>query len=61
MLIVAAEELEAEEFVIAGDDALDFVEDGEGVEGRELGFKVVGGEPDGVAVGFSGLDRKSVV
>ena len=48
------EQLEAEE-IVAGDEALDLVEDGAGIEGAELGLEVVRGQPDGVAVGFAGL------
>ena len=47
--------MEAAELVIAGNETLDLVEDSEGVEGRDFGLEVVGGEPDGVAVGFAGL------
>jgi hypothetical protein len=54
-LIVAAEELEAEELVVAGDEALDLVEDGEGIEGAGFGLHVVGGHPHAVAIGFAGL------
>ena len=35
VLVVAGEQLQAEELVVAGDEALDFVEDGEGIEGAE--------------------------
>ena len=55
VLVVAGEELEAEKLVVAGDQALDFVEDGVGVEGREARLEVVGGEPDGVTVSLAGL------
>ena len=55
MLVVAGEELQAHEVVVAGDEALDLVEDGGGVEGAEARLEVVGGEPDGVAVGLAGL------
>ena len=54
VLVVAGQKLEAQQ-VVAGDEALDLVEDGEGIEGAELGLQVVGGEPDSVAVGLAGL------
>ena len=52
--VVAAEEIEAVELV-AGNEALDLVEDSERIEGAEARLKAVGGEPDGVTVGFPGL------
>ena len=54
MLVVAAEKLQAKQ-VVAGNETLDLVEDGPGIEGGELGLEVVGGEPDGVTVGLAGL------
>src|SRR6185437_13389007 len=54
VLVVAGEQLEARKRV-AGDEALDLVQNGHGIEGAEAWLKVVGGEPDGVAVGFAGL------
>ena len=54
VLVVAAEKLQAKQ-IVAGDEALDLVEDREGIEGAELGLEVVGGEPDGVTVGLAGL------
>ena len=53
VLVVAGQELQAEELVVARDETLDLVEDGEGVEGAELGLEVVRGDPDRVAVGFA--------
>ncbi len=58
VLVVAGEQLQAEQLVVAGDEALDLVEDGDGVEGAEARLEVVGGEPDGVAVGFAGSVRR---
>ncbi len=54
VLVVAGEKLEAQK-VVAGDEALDLVENREGIEGAELWFEIVGGEPDGVTVGLAGL------
>ena len=54
MLIVAAEKLKAQQ-VVAGDEALNLVENCERIERAELRFEVVGGEPDGVTVGLAGL------
>ena len=55
MLVVAGKELEAEEVLVAGDEALDLVEDGEGVEGAGTRLEIIGGEPNGMAVGLAGL------
>ena len=54
MLIVAAEQLQAEQ-VVAGHEPLNFIENGEGIKGRQLGFEIVGGEPDGVTIRLARL------
>ena len=58
MDIVAAEEIEAVELV-AGDEALNLVEQRERIEGAELRLEAVGREPDGVAVGFARSARRA--
>ncbi len=52
--VVAREKIDAIELV-AGNEALDFVEDGERIEGAEFGFKAVGFKPDSVPVGLARL------
>ncbi len=54
MHVVAREKIDAVECV-AGDEPLDFVEDGERIEGTEFGLEAVGFEPDGVTIGLAGL------
>src|SRR5229473_1210377 len=54
VLVVAAEELEAEQ-VVAGDEALNLIEDSPGIEGAQLGLEIVSGEPDCVTICFAGL------
>ena len=55
MLIVSAQQLQAQQLVVARHESLNLVEDREGIEGRELRLEVVCGEPDGVTVGLAGL------
>jgi hypothetical protein len=52
--VVASEEIDAVESV-AGNETLDFVENGKRIEGAEFGLKAVGFKPDGVPIGFAGL------
>ena len=52
--VVAREKIDAIESV-AGNEALDFVERGERIEGAEFGLEAVGFKPDGVPVGLAGL------
>src|SRR5665213_1457174 len=54
VLVVTGEQLQARERV-AGNESLDLVENGHGIEGAEARLKVVRGEPDGMAVGLAGL------
>ncbi len=54
MHIVAREKIDAIEGV-TGDEALDFVERSERIEGAEPGFEPVGFKPDGVTVGLASL------
>ena len=52
--VVAGEEIDTIEGV-AGNEAGDFIQHGERIEGAEFGLEAVGLEPDGVAVGLAGL------
>ena len=54
MHVVAGEEIDAIKGV-TGNEALDFVERSERIEGAEPGFEPVGLKPDGVTVGLAGL------
>src|SRR5581483_8220145 len=55
MLIVSAEQLQAQQLVVTRHKALDLVEYCEWIEGRELRLEVLRREPDGVTVGLAGL------
>jgi hypothetical protein len=54
VLCIPREQLQPKQ-TVAGDEALNLVEDRGGIEGAQARFEVVGGEPDGVAVGLAGL------
>src|SRR5260370_25960206 len=54
MLVVAGEELEGLD-VVAGDEALDLVEDGHGLERAEAWLEILSGEPYSVAIGLARL------
>ncbi len=54
MLVVAAEQLQPEK-VVAGDEALNLVKDGPGIEGGELRLEIVGGKPYRVTISLAGL------
>jgi hypothetical protein len=54
MLVVAREQLQRSQVYSRG-PAADLVENGERIEGAEARLEVVGGQPDGVAVGLAGL------
>src|ERR1700753_1130908 len=49
MLVVAAEKLQAKK-IVAGNQSLDLIENRERIEWAELGFEIVGSQPDGMAI-----------
>src|SRR5581483_7881663 len=55
MLIVAAQQLKAQQLVVAGHEALNLIEDGERIEGRKLRLEILRREPHGMPVGFARL------
>ena len=54
MLIVAGEQIETRH-VVGGHQALNLVENREGIEGAEARLLMLRGEPYGVTIGFAGL------
>src|SRR5579862_1027020 len=52
--VIAAEKVKPVQLV-AGHEALDFIENGKRIERTKFGLEAVGCKPDGMAIGFSGL------
>src|ERR1700744_4514492 len=55
MLVVAAQQLQAQQLVISRHEPLNLVEDRKRIKRRKLRLEVVAGEPDSGTVGLSGL------
>src|SRR5580658_5881237 len=55
MLVVAAQQLQTQQFVVTGNQSLNLVEDCERIKWRELRFEVVRGQPNGVTISLAGL------